>query len=80
MVATPDSILGVDIAKAKVDTLFQRVPAREKPKHASYDKTTAGHHKLLDWLASLQVASLHVYLEATGTSGEALAVCLHEAG
>ena len=80
MVATPDSVLGIDIAKAKVDTLFQRVHAREKPKYASYDNTAAGHHKLLDWLVSQQVGSLHVCLEATGTYGDALALCLHEAG
>ena len=80
MVATPDSILGIDIAKAKVETLFQRVQGREKPKYAKYDNTLAGHHRLLAWLASQAVGQLHVCLEATGTYGEAVALCLHEAG
>src|SRR2546421_2549109 len=80
MVATPDSILGIDIAKAKVETLFQRVQGREKPKYAKYDQTVAGHRRLLAWLASKAVGQLHVCLEATGTYGEAVALCLHEAG
>jgi transposase len=75
-----ESILGIDIAKAKVDTLFQRVQGREKPKYAKYDNTVAGHRRLLDWLASHEVGRLHVCLEATGTYGDALALCLYEAG
>lgn len=76
----PDSILGIDVAKAKVDTHFQRVAGSEKPLHRIYDNTPAGHAHLVAWLATQQVGQLHACLEATGTYGEAVAVRLHHAG
>lgn len=77
---TAQSILGLDIAKAKLDTSFQRVGAADKPLHRRYDNTPAGHEQLLQWLTSQQVGQLHVCLEATGTYGRAVALRLHQAG
>lgn len=77
---TAQSILGLDIAKAKIDTHFQRVSSPAKPIHRLYANTTAGHEQLLSWLESQQVGLLHVCLEATGTYGRAVALRLHQAG
>lgn len=77
---TPQSILGIDIAKAKLDTHFQRVGSPNKPIHRCYDNTPAGHEQLLSWLASQTVGHLHVCLEATGTYGRAVALRLHQVG
>ena len=74
-----DSVLGIDVAKAKVDTWFQRVTSSQKPTHQRYDHTPAGHQRLLARLASQAVGQLHVCLEATGTYSDALALCLHQA-
>lgn len=77
---TPQSILGIDIAKAKLDTHFQRVGSPDKPIHRRYDNTPAGHAQVVSWLAAQQVGQLHVCLEATGTYGRAVALRLHQAG
>ncbi|MBF6615021.1 MAG: IS110 family transposase [Chloroflexi bacterium] len=75
-----DSVLGIDVAKAKVDLCFERVRPSQKPKHQHYDNTPAGHQRLLAWLASQEVGQLHACLEAPGTYSDALALCLHQAG
>jgi transposase len=77
---TAQSILGLDIAKAKLDSHFQRVGSADKPIHRRYDNTPAGQEQLVSWLASQQVGQLHVCLEATGTYGRAVALRLHQAG
>lgn len=77
---TAQSILGLDIAKAKLDTHFQRVGSPDKPIHRCYDNTALGHDQLLSWLATQQVGQLHVCLEASGTYGRAVAVRLSQAG
>ena len=77
---TAQSILGLDIAKAKLDTHFQRVGSPDKPIHRRYDNTPTGQEQLVSWLASQQVGQLHVCLEATGTYGRAVALRLHQAG
>ena len=77
---TAQSILGIDIAKAKLDTHFQRVGSADKPVHRRYDNTAAGHEHLVSWLVSQPVGQLHVCLEATGTYGRAVALRLHQAG
>ena len=77
---TAQSILGIDVAKAKLDTHFVRVGSSGKPVHRRYDNTAAAHEQLLSWLASQQVGQLHVCLEATGTYGRAVALRLHQAG
>jgi transposase len=76
----PESILGIDIAKAKLDTYFQRVGSPDKPIHRRYDNTTVGHEQLVSWLTTQQVGQLHVCLEATGTYGRAVALHLHQVG
>ena len=77
---TAQSILGIDIAKARLDTHFQRVGSADKPIHRLYENTAAGHEQLVTWLASQQVGPLHVCLEATGTYGRAVALRLHQVG
>lgn len=77
---TAQSILGLDIAKAKIDSHFQRVGSPEKPIHHLYDNTPAGHEQLVHWLAGQQVGQMHVCLEATGTYGRVVALRLHRAG
>lgn len=77
---TAQSILGIDIAKAKLDTHFQRVGSADKPTHRLYDNTPAGQEQLVNWLARQQVGQLHVCLEATGTYGQAVALRLHQVG
>ena len=74
------SILGIDIAKAKLDTHLVRVGSADKPIHRRYDNTPTGHEQLVNWLAAQQVGQLHVCLEATGTYGRAVALRLHQAG
>lgn len=76
---TAQSILGLDIAKAKLDTHLVRVGSDTKPLHRCYDNTPAGHEQLVSWLASQSVGQLHVCLEATGTYGRAVALRLHQA-
>ena len=77
---TAQSILGIDIAKAKLDTHFLRVGSAERAIHRCYDNTPAGQEQLVSWLASHQVGQLHVCLEATGTYGRAVALRLHQTG
>lgn len=77
---TAQSILGIDIAKAKLDTHFQRVGSADKPVHRLYENTPAGHEQVVTWLANQQVGQLHVCLEATGTYGRAVALRLHQVG
>jgi len=76
----PESILGIDIAKTKVDVQLRWVASSQKPTHRIYDNSPAGHERLLAWLATQQVGHLHACLEATGTYGDALALCMHQAG
>ena len=75
-----ESVLGIDVAKAKVDIWFERVPPSAKPIHRCYANTPAGHQCLLAWLATQAVGRLHACLEATGSYSDALALCLHQAG
>jgi transposase len=77
---TAQSILGLDIAKAKLDTHFVRVGAADQPIRRRYDNTPAGQEQLVSWLAGQPVGQLHVCLEATGTYGRAVALRLHQAG
>jgi transposase len=77
---TAQSILGIDIAKAKLDTHFQRIGSADKPIHRLYENTALGHDQLLSWLATQQVGQVHVCLEATGTYGRAVALRLYQAG
>src|SRR5437660_4094572 len=77
---TAQSIVGIDIAKAQLDTHFQRVGSADKPIHRLYENTAAGHEQLVSWLASQQVARRHVCLEPTVSYGRAVALRLHQVG
>jgi transposase len=70
-----DSVLGIDVAKAKADICFERVQPSAKPIHRCYENSPAGHQRLLAWLATQAVGQVHVCLEATGSYSDALALC-----
>ena len=74
----PAVVLGVDIAKLKFDVCL--VKENQKVKHKVKALTKHGFEQLVAWLASHQVSSSHVCLEATGSYGEALALHLFDAG
>lgn len=71
-------ILGIDIAKAKVDVALTR--EHQVQAEATFSNNEAGFVKLAAWLADAQVDALHACLEATGRYGDALARFLHEQG
>jgi transposase len=69
-------MLGIDIAKAKLDTHFQRVGSPDKPVQRRDDNTAVGHEHLVSWLASQHVGQVPICLEATWTYGRAVALRL----
>ncbi len=71
-------VLGIDVAKAKVD-LALRLP-NGKWHNRQVNNTPDGFTALSAWLAKLRVVDLHVCMEATGTYWEAAAEYLVEAG
>jgi transposase len=75
-----DRVLGIDVAKAKVDPWFPHVTPSQQPTQQRYDTPPAGHQRLLTWVASQAVGQLHACVEATGTYSDALALCLQQAG
>lgn len=70
--------LGIDIAKLKFNVCL--INSQGKLRHKVFPNTEAGFEQLLAWLARHGVERVHACLEATGTYGEALALCLHQAG
>src|SRR6266536_2803817 len=70
-------VLGVDVAKKKLDVLlmFDGRELRRK-----FDNTLRGFQLLQGWLGSLHIEQVHACLEATGTYGEAIAEFLYEKG
>jgi transposase len=70
--------LGIDIAKLKFNVCLIRHSG--KLKHRVFTNTATGFAQLLDWLSKHSLQRVHACLEATGTYGEALSLCLHEAG
>jgi transposase len=71
-------VLGIDIAKLKFNVCL--IHLNGKLKHKVLPNTATGCEQLRDWLSKQGVESVHACLEATGTYGEASALCLHEAG
>ena len=71
------SILGIDIAKKKLDVclIFAGKVLMKK-----FDNNIKGFRLLLGWLASLKIEQVHACLEATGPYGEAVAEFLYEHG
>src|SRR5512136_662219 len=72
-----EPVLGIDIAKQKVDAALLM---GGKLKHKSCKNNTEGFELLSQWLRKQGVARLHACLEATGSYGDELALYLHEAG
>jgi len=77
------SIIGIDVSKAKLDTLWIRDLEAMKVKSKAQPNTPKGHQALVDW-AIMQtgddIGELHFVMEATGVYHESLAYMLHEAG
>jgi transposase len=71
-------LLGIDIAKLKFNVCLIQHSGRLK--HKVFPNSDAGFEQLLEWLSKQGVERVHACLEATGTYGEALALCLHQAG
>jgi len=73
-----ETVLGIDIAKAKFDVALQFPDGRIRRK--SLPNTPAGFAELGQWLTRHHAPRVHACLEATGTYGEALATWLVDAG
>lgn len=73
-----ESVLGIDIAKLKFNVCL--INTHGKLKHKVFPNTVTGFEHLTQWLSKHGGERLHACLEATGTYGEALALCLHQAG
>lgn len=71
-------ILGIDVAKAKLDVALRLPDGRIRSKVV--DNTRQGFEGLSLWLAKHNPVELHVCMEATGTYWEAVAEFLADAG
>lgn len=71
-------ILGIDVAKAKLDVALQLVDGKIRSKVV--DNTPQGFAVLSTWLNKHGVTDLHVCMEATGIYWEAVAEFLADAG
>jgi len=78
MTTTSFHILGIDVAKAKLDCAL-RLP-NQKFKNKRFDNTSKGFAELSAWLALHGVQTLHVCMEATGVYWEAVAEHLADTG
>jgi transposase len=71
-------ILGIDVAKAKLDVALRLADGRYRSKVV--DNSPAGFAQLSHWLHKHEVVALHACLEATGTYWEAIAEYLADGG
>ncbi len=69
--------LGIDISKLKFNVCL--IHESGKLKHKVFPNTVAGFDQLTRWLSKQGAEQVHACLEATGTYGEALSLCLHQA-
>ena len=72
-----ETVLGIDVAKKKLDACLMmdgKVLAKK------FDNDTKGIKLLQGWLRSLKIERAHVCLEATGTYGEMVAEFMYEHG
>ncbi len=77
------SIIGIDVSKAKIDVLWLKDRENGKIKTKVLANTEAGHQELIQWIETQtkqSVTASHVIMEATGVYHEALAYTLYEAG
>lgn len=72
------NILGIDVAKAKLDVALLRPDGKTRSK--VIDNNPEGFAVLSAWLQKQDVTELHVCMEATGTYWEACAEYLADAG
>lgn len=72
------SILGIDVAKAKLDCAL--LDAHGKWRTKVVENTPAGFAVLSEWLAKHGAQQVHACMEATGTYWEAVAEYLADAG
>lgn len=73
--------LGLDLAKRSFHAALRLPTGQFRQKR--FENTPAGHAQLLTWLARWEATpgpGGHACMEATGTYGEALALCLQQAG
>lgn len=71
------NILGIDIAKKKMDVALM---FGDKTLVRQFDNSPKGFKLLEGWLTSLHIEQVHACMEATGVYGEPLAEFLHERG
>jgi transposase len=71
-------ILGIDVAKAKLDIALRRPDGKIRSKVIA--NTPKGFEALANWLIKQGATNLHVCLEATGSYWEAVAEYLADAG
>jgi len=71
-------ILGIDVAKAKLDVALRRPDGKRRSKVV--DNTPEGFVELSAWLLKQGVTELHACMEATGIYWEAVAEYLVDAG
>lgn len=76
---TASAVVGIDVSKKKLDIALL---VNGKMKSKVVDNGADGHRLLLDWLAKAKVdmATVHVCMEATGVYYEPVALALSEAG
>lgn len=72
------TILGIDVAKAKLDVALRLPDGKIRSKVV--DNDSAGFVSLSAWLEKHDVEALHICMEATGTYWEAVAEYLADAG
>ncbi len=71
-------ILGIDVAKAKLDCALRLADGKIRSKVV--ENTLQGFEVLSAWLTKQNIVELHVCMEATGTYWEAVAEYLADAG
>lgn len=72
------TVLGIDVAKAKLDVALRHPDG--KFRHKAVENTPAGFAALSVWLHKEGMTELHVCMEATGVYWEAVAEYLADAG
>jgi transposase len=72
-----EAVLGIDVAKDKVDVVVL-IGSRRRRK--TFANIRSGHVHLLRWLQDEGASVSHACMEATGRYWEALALQLHDGG
>jgi transposase len=77
MQVNAQTVLGVDVSKAKLDVCLL---VGDRPCHRTVQNSPQGFKNLMEWLKEQQAGTIPVCLEATGLYGEDLAEFLYETG